>query len=96
MPVITIKIRRVKGKEPATCITYTRGGGLDQWHPEPDKTEFDVPVIVAYFAIKEGFFEQHPKSKTKLKTVGDQVLPVAEEEAEIVDSPKAADNTGGA
>ncbi len=96
MPELLIKIRRVKGKDPATCITYTQGGGFAQWHPEPEKDEFDVPVIIAYFAIKEGFFEQHPKSKTKLKVVDGQVTSAVEPAKDEPPQSENSSNSGGA
>jgi hypothetical protein len=64
-----IKLRRV-GSEPATCISFSYedgSGSLQQWHPEPDKNEFEVKAIIAVAAVASGFFEEAPESKTKLK-----------------------------
>src|SRR5262245_63342920 len=73
---IKVRIRRVDGKPPATCISYpalkkpdgSPFEGVAQWFPEEGKTEFEVEPIIAQFAIESGLFEEAPDSRAKLKT----------------------------
>lgn len=67
-----VLIRRVKGVDPLTCVSVESGGEMRQWYPDPAEQSFEVDIATAHAAVATGGFEVDPKSKTKLKTGGDQ------------------------
>jgi len=62
---VKINIRRIAEKAPATCISYPKGDGMEQWHPDPKETEFEVTPVIAAAAVASGLFEEL-KGQTRL------------------------------
>lgn len=65
--LMKVRIERAPDKPPATCITYPVGEGVEQWHPDPEQTEFEVDPVIAQFAVDSGLFRVAAGSRLKLR-----------------------------